>query len=428
MSNKNNKKNGCGCSWIFWVVIAIIIISVAVSGSGDSSDGKDLDENIFDSINDDYGDSNTSDTTNDTNNNTDNNTNNNNKPVNKAPSNSEIYNQLNSKQKDIYHKLLEGVKKGELNFTFNNADVEDVSYAYQTVFLHSHPEFFWLDGAFNYRQRTNSITVTLKTYDYWKYTTNPNKYINQLNTKIEQILAKANTYPTTYEKVKFVHDYLIQNIEYDYDALKEINNTFRSTSTEQALSIYGALVNGKTLCGGYSESFYTLMNALDIECYYITGYAGEYHAWNYLKIDGEYYYMDVTWDDKPLPDNKGNPIYPANVTYDYFCLTSGEIERNHTPDSNVNTPDSDSTEYSFFVKEGLVFDSYNFTEASAALLRQRGNNALFLKYTSKASFDAAVKDLITNKKIWSTNAITTKRYWYVTDKEIYTIMIIPNNG
>ncbi|MBR5314472.1 MAG: hypothetical protein IKU45_03545 [Clostridia bacterium] len=447
MSNKNNNKKGCGCSWIIWVIIAIIVVSVIAGGSDNSDDGKEIDGNIFDSINDQYGNpdisENTGDTGDSTNTNDTNNNNNNddsnyggdaytpentNTPKYKTPSNSDIYYQLTNKQREIYHQLLEGVKKGELNFTFNGATLDDVSYAYQTVFLGMHPEFFWLDGAFNYRERSNNITVTLKTYNYWTYTTNPNKYINELNAKIEQILAKARTYPTTYEKVKFVHDYLIQNIEYDYDALKELNSTFKSTSTEHALSIYGALVNGKTLCGGYSESFYTLMNALGIECYYIKGYAGEYHAWNYLKIDGQYYYMDVTWDDKPLPDSNGKPVYPHNVTYDYFCLTSDEIERNHTPDSDVKTPDAHATLNSYFVKEGLVFSSYNYSETASALLKQQGNSALFIKYTTKEAFQAAYTDLITNKKIWDTNAITTKQYWYVSDEDIYTIMFIPNNG
>ena len=344
-----------------------------------------------------------------------------------VPKYRERYDQLNVRQKEYYQQILSGVRKNKLEYYFEGASLEDISSVYQDVFLSMHPEFFWLDNSFRYRIDANGIAVSLDTYNYWKYVSNPQQYVDRLDAQVEKIVNQANKQPTTYDKVKYVHDYLVKNIEYDQDALKELDSTFMSTSTEQTLSIYGALVNGKTLCGGYSESFYYLMKKLGIECYYITGYAGEYHAWNYLKLDGDYYYMDVTWDDTPVTNRNGISIYPDNVMYDYFCITSNEISKNHTVDSFIDVPYADSVAYSYFVREGLVFDTYNYNEAKNALSKQKNNSAMFLKYTNKSAFDAAYDELITDGKIWRMNVINKKVFYHRFDNDIYTIMIIPSD-
>mgnify|MGYP006990155591 CR=1 FL=1 len=55
------------------------------------------------------------------------------------------------------------------------------------------------------------------------------------------------------------------------------------------------------------------MTQLGIPCYYCTGFAGENHAWNIIRLDDEYYNVDVTWDDT-TPN-----------TYDYFNKTSLKV-------------------------------------------------------------------------------------------------------
>ena len=87
-----------------------------------------------------------------------------------------------------------------------------------------------------------------------------------------------------------MHDYLTNTIQYVSGSLYN-------------QSAYSAIVNGKTVCAGYAHAFQYCMQKLGIPAAYIVGYAkGEAHAWNILCLDGEYYGMDVTWDD-PI----GNP-------------------------------------------------------------------------------------------------------------------------
>lgn len=92
-----------------------------------------------------------------------------------------------------------------------------------------------------------------------------------------------------FESVKAVHDYLIQ--KYDYDE-----------HYENYLDYEGYL-DGTMVCQGYCMAAFLLLAEMDIPVRIVTGAAKDYqadpdHAWNVVKVDGQWYNMDVTWDDK----------------------------------------------------------------------------------------------------------------------------------
>lgn len=107
-----------------------------------------------------------------------------------------------------------------------------------------------------------------------------------------------------YDVVKTLHDYLVTHCDYDYRV--DIGNMpFISHQAE------GALLNGTVVCSGYAKAYEILLDAAGIPCETITGYAGGYHAWNLVQVDGEWYHVDATWDD---PTNKGGDY----IRYTYF--------------------------------------------------------------------------------------------------------------
>ena len=83
-------------------------------------------------------------------------------------------------------------------------------------------------------------------------------------------------------------------------------------------SAYSALVNGQTVCAGYARAFQYLMQQLGIPCYYCRGYSGENHAWNIVELYGDYYNVDLTWDDTAIP-----PVY------NYFNKTDADFTGTH---------------------------------------------------------------------------------------------------
>lgn len=101
-----------------------------------------------------------------------------------------------------------------------------------------------------------------------------------------------------YEKAREVHDYLIRNVQYDFS-----KNSYKS---------YGALVEGRAVCQGYSLAYREVLLHLEMKCNVIIGTTGQgLHTWNFVEINGSNYFIDVTWDDKD--DGK--------VYYAWFMLT-----------------------------------------------------------------------------------------------------------
>ena len=131
---------------------------------------------------------------------------------------------------------------------------------------------------------------------------------------------------TEYETVKNVHDYLVLNIVYE----------LKYRPVEH--SAYGALINKACVCDGYATAFSLVLRELKIDTIMVEGIVdGESeinHAWNKVKIDNEWYNVDVTWDDPDLYD-------PDNVWYSYFCITDEELAKDHVWE-NENLPKAEA--------------------------------------------------------------------------------------
>ena len=129
-----------------------------------------------------------------------------------------------------------------------------------------------------------------------------------------------------YERVKAIHDYVALNIKYDNKTANSISHTAE-----------GALFNGLAVCDGYAAAFKMLLNAAGIESLVIYGDTQEgAHAWNQVKIEDEWYNVDVTW---ACTAGRGK------VYYGYFCAPDSVFSREHWPEKPGIAHTCDSTEY-----------------------------------------------------------------------------------
>lgn len=213
------------------------------------------------------------------------------------------YAMLESDMRQLYNQIYANA----LELTKSFAPLQTVSVAQvKTVFeavYNDHPELFWLETGYSckYLQSGECVEIVLKYNDT----------VNDLDTAkqafeaaAEQILAAARGRANDEDKERYVHDSLMQMVEYDVNA--PMNQ-----------SAYSALVGKKSVCAGYARAFQYLMQKLSIPCYYCTGFAGEDHAWNIVKLGTRYRNVDVTWDDTDTP------------TYDYFNKTDAEYGATH---------------------------------------------------------------------------------------------------
>ena len=185
-------------------------------------------------------------------------------------------------------------------------NVTQVKTVFEAVY-NDHPEMFWLETGYSckYLGSGKCVELILKYNDTADYLDQAKELFRE---KAEVILSGARAQGTVFEQEKYVHDALMEMVEYDGTAAMN-------------QSAYSALVLGRSVCAGYARSFQYLMQQLGVPCYYCTGSSGEDHAWNIIKLDETYYNVDVTWDDTD----------PA--TYDYFNKSDNEFASTHVRNS-----------------------------------------------------------------------------------------------
>ena len=215
---------------------------------------------------------------------------------------------------------------------------------------------------------------------------------SQLSPKDQAVMAVVRpvaqnimaTYGTAVEREKAVHDYIVQNCNYAYDRYNS------GTLIDDDFTIYGCIINHVCVCAGYAQTFKLFMDLMGIPCDYVRGVAcnGDNHAWNAVQLDGQWYQVDVTWDDQP-------ECY-GGVDYSYFNVTDSYMKQTHS--YSYQNPCT-ATQYSFenIAKTwsnycASVDDYYAYVEKMVA----QGNTRFTLYVNSSIS---NLKDYVVAKRI-----------------------------
>jgi hypothetical protein len=155
---------------------------------------------------------------------------------------------------------------------------------------------------------------------------------------VQSAVAECNrqTDSSQYEKALWLHDWLLDQLEYD--------NTLKWSSAESALT------RELGTCQSYESAYAKLLTAAGIENSETRDtYDG--HTWNAMKLDGQWYQTDCTWDDSS--DN----WYSFDQRHLYFGLTDELMAIAHPGHSKIYTTDdyktrSTSLADNYFVRAG----------------------------------------------------------------------------
>ncbi len=214
------------------------------------------------------------------------------------------YSMLKDNQKSLYRQIYANAIELENNFKpVITINIKEVKNAFEAL-LYDHPELFWLSNTYSYKytKDNNCVQITIN-FNFNKNNIEQEKA--KFNQEVNRIVNSAKKYKTDYEKELYVHNYLINNI--DYTNISSLNQ-----------SAYSAIVNKKSVCAGYSKAFQLIMRKLNISAYYVVGYANTDHAWNIIKINNKYYNVDLTWNDTGSAKDK------------YFNVSDNFIRNTHT--------------------------------------------------------------------------------------------------
>lgn len=213
------------------------------------------------------------------------------------------YAMLDDTLKQVYSQVYANALQLNASFTPVAAITAGQAKNVVEAVYNDHPELFWLDAEFSCKYLRTGICVEI-TLEYNEAIDNLEAARQSFAACAERILSGARELSDPYEKEKYVHDALMQIVEYD-------------SSAGMNQSAYSALVRGKSVCAGYSRAFQYLLQQLGIPCYFCTGYAGGDHAWNIVKLGGIFRNVDVTWDDTEPP------------TYDYYNKSDAAFAATH---------------------------------------------------------------------------------------------------
>ena len=145
-----------------------------------------------------------------------------------------------------------------------------------------------------------------------------------------------------YDRELAVHDWMIAHGRYDNNTLSQLPDFQENPNNDNP---YGFLVDGVGICLGYTRTFQLFMDLLGIECITVEGTAYNYtadHAWNQVRLDGEWYCVDVTWDD---PTTSGT-VSERNA-HRFFNVTSEHMRNTNHQWDEVSVPEATGTAYAW---------------------------------------------------------------------------------
>lgn len=157
---------------------------------------------------------------------------------------------------------------------------------------------------------------------------------------LDEVPALTNPELSDYDRELALHDWMLAWAEYDPGAL---SSGPKGEPIPHNDNPYGFLLGRKGICLGYANTFQLFMDLSGIECLTVRGMSHEgndEHAWNLVKLENEWYAVDVTWDD---PVTSLPFLISETIAHNYFNVTSEYLrKRDHQWDESA-FPEAEGT-------------------------------------------------------------------------------------
>lgn len=263
-------------------------------------------------------------------------------PVSSAGQSKLYYDQLNAQTKEVFDYIMGNILARTEVIQFKKPvaleQLEKMVYILRWDF----PELYYVGTTFSYSSTEEGVVSYTPQYviseDDYAYMQ------SQVDGVVERI-KEACKGLSRYKTELYVHEYLVKNCTYD-------------KVSKNAANLYGALVEQKAKCDGYSSSMMYILNKCGIKTSQVIGVASdgekrEGHAWNVVELGGQFYYLDATWDD--ADDSLKEVGVP--VWYDYFNFTYDEMLEKRDIRENLKylgeVPKDNAEEFSYYKREGM---------------------------------------------------------------------------
>lgn len=227
----------------------------------------------------------------------------------------EIYNQILS-------AYLNGTLDGTTRITFSLPKSTSDGYKLARTAIkaveYDYPEISLFDMFNSVYVGINTVTIGNTNYFENGITskTQLNSMITSMREKRNYILNLVSSQPTIFDKIYYINEWLVENNDYN-DYIENGGEDSSSVYAELCHTAYSALFNDnyEPVCDGYSYAFKYIMDGLGIPCAIVDGiyeqstYQIGLHAWNEVYLYGNWYGVDVTFDDPIDEDSAHYSVY-----------------------------------------------------------------------------------------------------------------------
>lgn len=228
---------------------------------------------------------------------------------------------LDRAEKEVYDKMLSAFLHFKEQVSCGNLAPQKIKSCYIAV-CDDHPELFYLPYNFYLQKRSNLLNTTLIINNVFN-----NLQVQEIKQQIDSVCKhlaiQLKSATTDNEKERLICEYFINNITY------EINNLYNQNAGT-------VLCEHKGQCSGISKAVKLLLNCLGIEAIVVNGTAFDVdtgdsgpHSWNIVKIDGEYFHLDVTF----MIGGNANKNKPYRFIY--YNYSDEDIKKNHVWDERI---------------------------------------------------------------------------------------------
>lgn len=334
------------------------------------------------------------------------------------------FKQLNEEEQRVYRELLKGIRAREKDFYLTLSQDDSIDRCYHAV-LKDHPEIFWVHNHEKIYKTTYSDSDYCTFTPGYIYTESEISEIqNAMEAGFQEVSSLIPADASDYEKVRIVYTYVIDNTQYQ--------------ASDDDQSIAGVFWKKEAVCAGYAGAVQYLLERIGVPCIYVDGStqgSTEGHAWNIVKLDGEYYYVYATNGDQPdfLNGNAAQLEEHKTIIYDYLCPFPEEYEKKYIRSEELTVPDCTAKDMNFYVLNQGCFDGYDWENIYDYCKMRLDNGAAVVrfKFSNQEAFAAACNELLDNGEVQNVaqyymkqNGLGQVEYHYGLLDNFYTIYLI----
>lgn len=317
-----------------------------------------------------------------------------------------VYQQLSEEEKIVYDQIVQLLMDHRESATVSSDSTDVAKKAFHAV-ITDHPEIFWsesfsitshfVDDELDYLEIMPDYTMTQE---------ERTEYQAKIDDYTQKCLAGIADTDSSYQKAKYIYDYIVRNTDY-------------VEASEHNQNICSVMVNHASVCMGYTRTMQYLLKEAGILSTTVSGNANNgSHAWNLVCLDDVYYYIDVTWGDMQL---EGDTSANIDVDYSYFCITTEELLKTHTPDAEFQLQECVSNTHNYYVHEGLYLEQFD-TDSIKQMIEKQQTDEISIKCVNANIYQQLCNYLLTEGHIY--DYVDRNSINYVENQELNILTIL----